>query len=56
MLRWWAMSVVTAVGAVLFGFDGISAGPRALSSIASVASVALGIALVAHALARRSVD
>jgi hypothetical protein len=54
MLRWWTLSVVTAVAAVLFGFDGISAGPRALSAIASVATIALAVALLAHLALRRS--
>jgi hypothetical protein len=53
MLRWWTLSVITAVAAVLFGFDGITAGPRALSAIASVATIALAVALLTHAVSRR---
>lgn len=54
MLRWSAFSVVTAVAAVLFGFDGISAGPRALWAIAAVGTVALVVAGFADLLVRRS--
>ena len=54
MLRWSACSVVTAVAAVLFGFDGISAGPRALSAIALVGTVSLAVAALAHLVVRRS--
>lgn len=53
MVRWWTLSVVVAVAAVLFGFGGITAGPRALASIAFVASLALLLAIVAEAVARR---
>jgi uncharacterized membrane protein YtjA (UPF0391 family) len=52
MLRWWSLSVVTAVGAVLFGFDGISAGPRTIAHIALVGSLALGIAVIASLFGR----
>jgi uncharacterized membrane protein YtjA (UPF0391 family) len=53
MLRWSAFSVVTAVAAVLFGFDGISSGARAVSSIAAVGAVALLLAVVADRALRR---
>jgi hypothetical protein len=53
MLRWSAFSVVTAVAAVLFGFDGISAGPRAVSAIAAVGMVALGVAVLTDILVAR---
>lgn len=52
MLRWWSLSVVTAVAAVLFGFDGISAGPRAVARIVLVGSLALVVAVVASLLGR----
>jgi hypothetical protein len=54
MLRWWTFSVVTAVAAVLFGFDGVSAGPRAVSAIAGVGMLALVVAVLTHWLIRRS--
>jgi hypothetical protein len=53
MVRWWTLSVLVAVAAVLFGFDGITAGPRVLVAIAFVASAALLLALLAEVVARR---
>jgi uncharacterized membrane protein YtjA (UPF0391 family) len=52
MLRWWSLSVVTALAAVLFGFDGISAGSRAVTHIVLVGSLALVVAVVASLLGR----
>lgn len=53
MVRWWTLSVLVAVAAVLFGFDGIAAGPRVLAAITFVASAALLLALVAEVVVRR---
>jgi len=53
MVRWWGLSVVVAVVAVLFGFGGIHGGPHVLAGIAFTASLALLVAFAAEAVARR---
>jgi hypothetical protein len=53
MLRWWTLSVLVAVGAVLFGFGGITEGPRVLVATAFVASAALLLALLTEVVVRR---
>jgi uncharacterized membrane protein YtjA (UPF0391 family) len=51
MVRWWSLSVFVAVAAVLFGFDGISAGPHAIGRILLVGTLALVTPVVAPVLA-----
>lgn len=54
MVRWWSLSVVVAMAAVLFGFDGISAGPRAVGRIVLVGSLALAAAVLPGLVVRRT--
>ncbi len=56
MLRWWALSVATALAAVLFGFDGISSGPHALRAIVLVGVLAMAVPIAAEVVRRRPAE